>query len=100
MTTEEQIALATEAFVYGFPLVFNLTEVEQVSAKGLGSVPPAGFNRFSHAHQLAGPAEKFVSINNDTVCSLALVDLTAGPVRLSVPDSDGRYYVLQFVDAW
>jgi len=28
------------------------------------------------------------------------VDLSGGPVRLDVPDTDGRYYVLQFVDAW
>ena len=41
-----------------------------------------------------------MSINNDTVYSIAQLDLSGGPVRLRVPDAGGRYYVLQFVDAW
>ncbi|GAA3168734.1 hypothetical protein GCM10020255_055860 [Rhodococcus baikonurensis] len=31
---------------------------------------------------------------------MAQIDLSVGPVALHVPDTDGRYYVLQFVDAW
>ena len=31
---------------------------------------------------------------------MAQIDLSVGPVSLHVPDTDGRYYVLQFVDAW
>ena len=58
------------------------------------------FNAFTTRPTLAGPADTFVSINNDTVYSLALIDVSGGPVRLDVPDSAGRYYVLQFVDAW
>ena len=41
-----------------------------------------------------------MSINNDTIYSMAQLDLSGGPVRLRVPDTAGRYYVLQFVDAW
>lgn len=92
--------LAAEAYVYGFPLVFNLDEIERVTKAGLGAMPAARPNEFSHATQLAGPDEKFVSINNDTVYSVAVVDLGGGPLRLDVPDTAGRYYVLQFVDAW
>jgi hypothetical protein len=55
---------------------------------------------FSHADRLAGPNEQFVSINNDTVYSIANVDVSGGPVRFDVPDTHGRYYVMQFVDAW
>jgi hypothetical protein len=93
-------ALAAEAYVYGFPLVFNLDEIERVTKAGLGAMPAARPNEFAHATQLAGPDEKFVSINNDTVYSVAVVDLGGGPLRLDVPDRAGRYYVLQFVDAW
>jgi len=42
----------------------------------------------------------FVSINNDTLYSIAQIDLSVGPVRLDVPNSLGPYHVLQFVDAW
>jgi hypothetical protein len=92
--------LAVDAYIYGFAMVFDLRQVERVAHKGLGSLPPAQFNRFSHATALAGPEDTFVSINNDTIYSMAQVDLSGGPLLLRVPDAAGRYYVLQFVDAW
>ena len=98
--SEDLTALAVDAYVYGFPLVTNLREVKKFTRDGLGSLPPAPFNSFSHATALAGPAERFVSVNNDTVYSIAQADLSGGPLLLSVPDTAGRYYVLQFVDAW
>jgi len=97
---DERAALAGEAFIYGFPLVFNLAEVGRFARSGIGEVPATPFNRFGHASKLAGPEATFVSINNDTVYSIAQVDLSGGPVRLDVPGTAGRYYVLQFVDAW
>jgi hypothetical protein len=93
-------ALAAEAYIYGFPLVFDLGEVDRFARKGMGSVPATAFNSFGHAAQLATPADTFVSINNDTIYSIAQVDVGGGPVRLDVPDAGDRYYVLQFVDAW
>ncbi|MBD3943782.1 DUF1254 domain-containing protein [Microbacterium sp. NEAU-LLC] len=91
--------LATQAYLYGFPLVFDLEQVVRYTTTGVGANPQAAFNEFSHARSLASAADTFVSINNDTVYSMASLDLGVGPVRLSVPASD-RYYVLQFVDAW
>src|ERR1700759_4298519 len=98
--SEDRTALAAEAFIYGFPLVFNLEQVERFTKVGMGSLPASPFNQFGHAEKLAGPKDTFVSINNDTIYSMAQVDVGAGPVRLDVPDAAGRYYVMQFVDAW
>ncbi len=100
MPQDDLVGLAARAYVYGFPLVFDLDEVDRFSRRGMGSLAAAPFNRFSHATQLAGPQDTFVSINNDTVYSIAQLDVSGGSVRLRVPDADGRYYVLQFVDAW
>jgi hypothetical protein len=97
---DDLAGLAAEAFIYGFPLVFDLQEVERFMRVGMGALAPAPLNVFSHATTLAGPKDTFVSINNDTLYSIAHVDVSGGPVRLDVPDADGRYYVLQFVDAW
>jgi len=97
---DERTALAADAYVYGYPLVYDLAEVDRVGRVGMGSLAPAPMNTFSHAHQLAGPQDQFVSVNNDTVYSIANLDLTGGPVLLRVPDTGGAYYVLQFVDAW
>ncbi|WP_091234052.1 DUF1254 domain-containing protein [Microbacterium sp. 3J1] len=90
----------TQAYLYGFPLVFNLDQVTRYVTDGVGANPAAPFNTFSHARALAGPADTFVTINNDTVYSMAQIDLSVGPVALHVPDTGGRYYVLQFVSAW
>jgi hypothetical protein len=90
----------TQAYLYGFPLVFNLDQVTRYTTTGVGANPAAPFNTFSHARTLAGPEDTFVTINNDTLYSMAQIDLSVGPVELRVPDTAGRYYVLQFVDAW
>jgi hypothetical protein len=97
---DDPVALAADAFIYGFPLIFDLQEVERFAREGIGAVPATPFNQFGHASALAGPETKFVSVNNDTVYSIANVDTSGGPVRMDVPDTAGRYYVLQFVDAW
>jgi hypothetical protein len=96
----DHAGLAADAYVYGYPLVACLTEVSRFTREGMGPVPATPFNAFGHAHRLAGPDDAFVSVNNDTVYSIAQVDVGGGPVRLSVPDTDGAYYVLQVVDAW
>ena len=92
--------LASEAYIYFYPLVENLRQVRRYVEEGVGSNAAAPFNAFSHARKLAGPEDTFVTINNDTVYSMAQLDLSVGPLRLEVPDTGGRYYVLQFVDAW
>lgn len=93
-------ALAVRAYVYGFPLVFDLDQVGRFTTTGIGATPAASFNTFGHAAALAGPQDTFVSINNDTIYSMAQLDLSGGPLLLEVPDTAGAYYVLQFVDAW
>lgn len=93
-------AVVSAAFTYGIPLTFNLDHVQRYVKDGNGANPPAAFNTFSHARTLAGPEDTLVSINNDTIYSMAQLDLGVGPLLLEVPDTGGRYYVLQFVDAW
>ncbi len=89
-----------EAYVFGFPLVYNVSSLQALVAHGMGSMAPAAFNSFAPATRLATPDDPFVSVNNDTMYLLAGLDLSGGPLRLHVPDTGGTYYVLQFVDAW
>lgn len=65
MSTSTESAVA--AYVYFYPLVENLRQVQRYVATGIGSNPAAPFNSFSHARKLAGPDDTFVTINNDTV---------------------------------
>lgn len=96
----EPAELATDAYVYGYPMVSDLSRVEDFMYTGFGPLEPTPFNHFAHASQLAAPDMHFVSVNNDTVYSIAQLDLSGGPFLLHVPDTGGAYYALQFVDAW
>lgn len=99
--TAEQVKLAAEAFLYGYPLVYCLREIAKFPA-GPNLVGPQAlpYNTFGYARRLLGPDAHFVSPNNDTLYLMAMCDVRQGPLVLHVPETDDRYYVLQFVDAW
>ncbi len=98
--TPDDVTLASQAFIYGYPLVYNMHEIAKMSA-GTGVLPdPVPFNTLGAARTLLGPEAKFVTPNNDTLYLIAPGDLRNGPLVLTVPDTGSRYYVLQFVDAW
>lgn len=63
MTDTTRTELAAQAYIYGFPLVFNLDQVNRYVHDGVGANPAAPFNTFSHARTLAGPADTFVTID-------------------------------------
>jgi hypothetical protein len=100
MADAEQVELAAETYIYGYPLVYDLEEVTN-GVEGGGSLPmQAPYNRFAYARRLLGPETKFVSPNNDTLYVVGQCDVRQGPLVLHVPDTGDRYYVLQFIDAW
>lgn len=93
-TRDEVRAQAAEVYVYAYPLVLMDKTREIMTAKG-----PT--NTFTHKRTLpdAG-ATDMASPNPDTLYSTAWLDLSKGPVVLSVPDTGGRYYLMQLVDGW
>lgn len=97
----ERVKLAAEAYLYGYPLVYNLREMAKFPAgPNLASPEALPYNMFGCARQLLGPDAHFVTPNNDTLYLIAVCDVRNGPLVLHVPDTADRYYVLQFVDAW
>ncbi|WP_176168126.1 DUF1254 domain-containing protein [Novosphingobium mathurense] len=60
-----------------------------------------GFNRFAHDRNLATPGyAPFKTPNADTLYSNAYLDLSQGPVLLTVPPTKGRYYTVNFLDLY
>jgi hypothetical protein len=58
-------------------------------------------NRIVSVAALTTPAvQTVVSPNNDTAYTVAWLDLTSGPIVINVPDSGGRFYTFQFLDAF
>jgi hypothetical protein len=58
-------------------------------------------NWFAHRRDFPDPsARTIVRPNADTLYSTAWLDLSNGPLVLHLPDTKGRYYLVQFLDAW
>jgi len=103
LTPEETYALARDAYLYAYPIVSIDTTMRQAT-----NVPDAAtinmrapVNQFAHARAYPNADEKdVVRYNFDTLYSLAWLDLSREPIILSVPDSEGRYYLLPMLDMW
>jgi len=102
MTEQEARALAVEAYLYFYPLVTMDLTRRQMTSVPPGGKPGAGpMNAFAHARAFPDATSRaVVRPNFDTLYSIAWLDLTAQPMILSVPDTDGRYYLLQLTDMW
>ena len=96
----ELTALAAEAYIYGFSLVFDLQEVDRFTQRGLGSVPPSPFNSFGHATGSRRPTRSSSRSTTTRSTRSRTSTSAAGPCASTSPTRDGRYYVMQFIDAW
>src|SRR5208282_5954613 len=102
LTEDQALAIATDAYLYFYPLItMDLTRKQFTNIE-----PGKEFGK--------GPANMFVSIpayppadfkgvvrtNFDTLYSIAWLDLTKEPLVISAPDTAGRYYFLLMFDMW
>jgi hypothetical protein len=103
LSPEETYAIAREAYLYAYPIVSMDVTMRQTT-----NVPDAGtinmrapVNQFAHARAYPKTDEKdVVRFNFDTLYSFAWLDLVKEPIVLSVPDTQGRYYLLPMLDMW
>jgi hypothetical protein len=89
-----------QAFIYGFPYVYNaqLRHDWVTNPRDPEVVPYAAVNEFWHAARLLDATYRDGGCpNNDTLYSLAWVDLSEEPVILSHPDMGERYFTFQLV---
>jgi hypothetical protein len=102
ITEQEAHSIAKEAYSYFYPLITmditrrQCTNVEPGKKPGFGPM-----NAFTHMR--AYPDADFKTVvrpNFDTLYSIAWLDLTEEPVVVSVPDTNGRYYLLPMLDMW
>src|SRR4051812_41159369 len=102
LQADEAHEIALEAYVYLFPLVSmdvarrQMTNIEAGQRDGFG---PA--NAFHHIRAFTPAEEKIIARPNfDTLYSSAWLDLTAEPVIVSAPDTEGRLWLLPMLDMW
>lgn len=101
VTEEEAHAIGVDAYLYLYSLVtMDLTRLQ--------------FTNVRSVEAFKGPMNVFVNVpayptaemktvvrpNFDTLYSSAWLDLTEEPMVVSVPNTDGRYYLLPMLDMW
>ena len=102
ITEQEAHAIGVDAYIYFYPLVTMDVTRKQFSniepGKELGKGP---MNMFNNVPEY--PPANFKGVvrpNFDTLYSIAYLDMTKEPVVVSVPDTNGRYYLLPMLDMW
>lgn len=93
-------ASAERAYLFAYPLVLmEFTRRAALERPALGGV--ASINQFTHAPRFPDASfRQVIRPNADTLYSSAWLDLSKEPVLLEVPDTAGRYYLIQLMDAW
>ena len=90
-----------QAYIYGFPLVvMDLTRQVSTAVDEPGELT-APVNQFSVMTHYPDASYRFIPRTGlDTQFALSWADLDEEPLVLSVPDTDGRYYVIALFDMW
>jgi len=99
VTPERAAAIAEDAYIYAFPMMesYRTMYVQAIDRTAPGYGAP--FNELAHKTELLGPEFRdVVRPNNDTMYSLAWLDLRAQPIVITVPEIKDRYYSVQLVD--
>ncbi|WP_156898175.1 DUF1254 domain-containing protein [Methylocapsa acidiphila] len=94
-------ALALTAASWGSPLV---TMYALRFNDALGPHPKAAVNAIWRMEDISTPELSqeagYVTPNVNTLYGFGFLDLAAEPIILTVPDSHGRYYMVEIVDFW
>src|SRR5258706_13723238 len=96
----DSAARIANAYEYGFPL-FEHARLVYLFSYYAANPQRVPVNSFGHRRQLVDHTARTVTTpNNDTLYSSTAIDLSAGPVRLDVPDFGARYFSIAFLDAY
>jgi hypothetical protein len=97
VSSDEVGEIAFEAYIYAYPLVL----CELTRRASVGTQEGVAMNRFSHRRTFPNAAfADVVRPDADTLYSTLWFDVSKQPLAISVPDSDGRYYLLPMLDMW
>jgi hypothetical protein len=101
LSESDALAIATEAYIYGYPLVTMemtrrvLTNVAAVESQ------KAPMGQFAKLRQYPTAANREVTAPNaDTLYTLAWLDVSREPWVLSIPDMKDRYFLMPMLSGW
>jgi hypothetical protein len=108
---KQAYALGVQAYIWGYPMVVMQKSRDVMTRASDSPATPAEFAKFgkiegpvnqvANAWEMLGPNFSAVqSVNSDTLYEIIWGDSTDEPYILHIPDTKGRYYTFQFIDAW
>ena len=98
---EEAVSTATDAYIYGYPLVtIEMTRLRLTNAAepNLTGAPMGQFWKLRtyppvENHSVTAP-------NADTLYTTSWLDVSKEPWIFSIPDMGDRYYLMPMLDGW
>jgi len=97
MAKADGSAAIRAAFDFAYPL-YEFARSEQTLAQCVGN--PGILNQVKQRAQLSDHTSRNVTApNNDTIYSSAFLDLSGGPVEVTLPDVPDRYFSAAFMNA-
>ena len=101
-TPEEARAIAKEAAIYGYPIIDSYRVNYDYFFKPGTTEYKGEPNTIINVPRVYSPADTSIQTpNSDTPYSFLGVDLRTEPLVLTVPEiPEGRYYSIQFIDAY
>ena len=102
ITEQEAHAIGVDAYLYFYPLItMDVTRKQSTNIEPGKEIAKRPMNMFVNVPTYP-PADMRLVVrpNFDTLYSVAWLDLTKEPMIVSVPDTNGRYYLLPMLDMW
>ena len=102
ISEQEAHAIGVDAYLYFYPIItMDVTRKQSTNIEPGKAILGGPMNMFVNISEYP-PADLRIIVrpNFDTLYSVAWLDLTKEPVIVSVPDTGGRYYLLQMLDMW
>jgi hypothetical protein len=94
-------ALATDAYVYGYPLITMEMTRRVMTNVAAAEAMRGPMGQFVNARQYPSAAFRDVTAPNaDTLYSSAWLDVSKEPYVLSIPDEGDRYYLVPMLSGW
>ena len=99
--SEELVSIATDAYIYGFPLV--VMDMTRKQTTNVDSAGPFRAPMGQLVRMRTYPTAEYRDVpgaNTDTLYTNAWIDVSKEPWVLSVPDMGDRYYMMPMLDGW
>lgn len=101
LSEEGALTLGTEAYIYGYPLVTMEMTRRVITNVAVPKGNYAPLNQFANLRQYPDASFKDVTAPNaDTLYSSAFLDVSNEPYVLSLPDENGRFYLMPMLSGW